>query len=379
MGKERDKFFKQQPKGLTYKSLEAVKIGDRLVGAGHPCFVIAEVGANHRGDIKLAYKLIDKAKEAGADAVKFQHITHDRIAADTIVYDDWHGKSIGALSDFYKSAEMPYEWTAKLIAYSKKRGIMFLSTPFDKEAVDILDAAGVAAFKVASYELTDDILVAYVASKGRPIIISTGMADLEEAAHAVKVIQQAGNNKIIILHCVSIYPPEFADLNLRAITTLQQAFHLPIGYSDHSKPPYLAATLAAVALGACVIEKHITEDKAGGSNDDPNSMEIAEFQRTVAEVRNVEAALSGSGIKQPVVKSGHKGDEINDRWARRSIYALQDLKVGDIVTDAVIITLRPWGGIQPKDWHLFRGRKLCQAIKARQPLTSAHFDTPAQS
>jgi len=373
MGRERKKFLKQN-KHRSATLLETVKIGDRVVGRGCPTLIIAEVGANHQGDINVALKLVDKAKEAGADAVKFQHLTHDKIAADTVVYDSWHGKEIGPLSGFYHSAELPYDWTPRLIARAKKKKIMFLSTPFDRQAVDVLDESGVAAFKVASYELTDDLLLRYMAEKGRPMIISTGMADLEEVAHAVNVVRQAGNDQIILLHCVSIYPPKFDQLNLKAITTLQESFKLPVGYSDHSAPPYIAAGLAAVTLGACVIEKHITDDRAGKSNDDPNSMEITEFQRFVEEVRNVEAATSGSGIKQPVDTADHKNDEINDRWARRSVYALEDMKPGDSVTMAKVITLRPWGGIEPKDFHLFEGRTLRQPIKARQPLTAAHFE-----
>ncbi len=374
MGKERDKFYKSLPKQLNFEPLETIKIGDRLIGHGQPTLIIAEVGANHRGDINNAYKLIDKAKEAGADVVKFQHITHDKIAADVEVFDNWNGKNVGTLSGFFKSAEMPYEWTDKLAVYAKKIGIIFLSTPFDKEAVDILDEANVGAYKVGSYELVDDILLTHIAGKGRPIILSTGMADLEEVAHAVKVIRDAGNNQIVLMHCISMYPPEFSDLNLRAVTTLREAFKLPVGYSDHSEPPYIAASIAAVALGACVIEKHITDEREGGSNDDPNSMEVSEFQRFVKEVRNTEAALSGGGIKQPVSKPGHKGDEIFDRWSRRSIYAAADMKPGDIVTEDKIISLRPWGGIEPKNFHLFRGRKIRKPIKAREPLTTGHFE-----
>lgn len=374
MGKERDEYFSSLADTPDLSRCDKVKIGDRQVGIGYPTFIIAEVGANHRGDINLALKLIDKAKEAGADAVKFQHLAHDKIAADTVVYESWHDKEIGPLSGFYKSSELPYEWTPKLIAHAKKIGLMFLSTPFDLQAVDVLDRSGVAAFKVASYELTDDILISYMASKGRPMIISTGMADLEEVAHAVNVVRRAGSNQIILLHCVSIYPPKFKQLNLKAITTLREAFKLPVGYSDHSEPPYIAAGLAAVALGACVIEKHITDDQEGASNDDPNSMEVSEFQRFVKEVRNLEAALSGSGIKQPVNTVDHVSDEISDRWARRSVYALVDMKKGEAVTLKKIITLRPWGGIVPKDFHLFEGRKLRRPIKARQPLTAAHFE-----
>lgn len=374
MGKERDSFFRSLPDQMNYEPISDVKIGDFTVGKGHPTLIIAEVGANHHGNIDNAYRLIDKAKEAGADAVKFQHLTHDKIAADTIVYDNWNGKSVGKLSEFFKTAEIPYKWTSGLIAYAKKIGIMFLSTPFDKEAVDTLSKAGVNAFKVGSYELVDDILLSYIAKKRKPIIISTGMADLEEIAHAIKIIQQNDNDQIILLHCVSMYPPEMSDINIRAISTLTEAFKLPVGFSDHSKPPFIAAPLAAVALGACVIEKHITEEREGGSNDDPNSMKIDEFKRFVEEIRNVEALLSGNGIKQPVSKLGHKNDEIFDRWSRRSVYALTDLNPGDIINDGNIITLRPWGGIEPKDFHLFKGKKLCKPIKARQALTIDHFE-----
>jgi len=351
-----------------------VKIGNKLVGKGQPTFIIAEVGANHRGKLQGALKAIELAAKFGADAVKFQHLTHDKIAADTVVYDDWHGKAIGALSGFYKSAELPYEWTPKLVAHAKKCGVMFLSTPFDMEAVDVLDKANVAAFKIASYELTDDLLLEYIAKKGRPIILSTGMAYLEEVAHAVRVIRKAGNNKIVLLHCVSIYPPRsFADLNLRAIYTMQKAFKLPIGYSDHSKPPYVAAPIAAVALGACVLEKHFTDQRTGGSNDDPNSLMPEEFKRTVEEVRMAELALSKSGLKQPVSYPDKHGDEVFDRWARRSLYAVQDIPVGTVLTRKMLTTLRPWGGIEPKHIELVIGKKVKKAIKARSAITFDHF------
>ncbi len=374
MGKERDNFFKTQPNVLGYEPVDTVIIGDHVVGKGHPTFIIAEVGANHRGDINVALHAIDNAVEAGADAVKFQHLTGSKIAADTIIYDEWHGKPIGPLSGFYKSAELPNEWTEQLVAYAEKRGIMFLSTPFDIEAVDILSKAGVPAYKVASYEMTDDILLRHIAKQGKPVILSTGMAYLEEVAHAIRVVQEAGNMQIIVLHCVSIYPPKtFADLNLRAIMTLQEAFKIPIGYSDHSAPPYNAAPIAAIALGACVIEKHVTDARTGGSNDDPNSLEPAEFKRMVEEIRNVEAALSGSGIKQPVVREGHKQDEIFDRFARRSVYAVRDLKAGETLTEEMVVTLRPCGGIAPKDLRLFLGMKLARDVVARAPLTPEVF------
>lgn len=370
MGKERDNYFKKLPKNLTYQSVDAVRIGKRKVGAGQPVFIIAEVGSNHRGDIKNAFRLIDIAAEFGADAVKFQHLTHDRIAADTPIDISGHGKSgWKTLSEFYKSSELPYEWTDRLVKYAKKKNIIFLSTPFDKEAVDVLAKAKVQVFKIASYEMTDDILLRYIARQGKPIILSTGMAYLEEVAYAVRTIQEEGNNDIVLLHCVSMYPPRsFSDLNLRAIKTLKYAFHLPVGYSDHSSPPYLAAPLAAVALGACVIEKHFTDARGGRSHDDQNSMEPEDFKRLVEEIRMAEAALSGSGIKQPVSYPKHSGDEIFDRWARRSLYASKDISVGIKLTENMIISLRPFGGIETRYLDLILGKKTKKPIKARSPI-----------
>lgn len=375
MEKERKQFYESLPENLTYESVTTVKIGNRLVGKGQPVLIIAEAGANHRGKLGNALKMIELAARAGADVIKFQHLVHDKIAADTKIYNKQE-KSIGTLSEFYRSAEMPSSWTDKLIAHAKKHHIMFLSSPFDKDAVDALDKAGVAAFKVASYELIDDILLRHIARKGKPIILSTGMAYLEEVAHAVRVIQEEGNNKIILLHCISMYPPKsFVDINLHAIETLSEAFKLPVGYSDHSQPPYLAAPIAAVALGARVIEKHFTTDQKGGSNDDFNSLEIGEFERTVSEIRNTEQALSKAGIKQPVCEKGHAlgRDEIADRWARRSLYAARDIPAGSRVTEDMVITLRPWGGIAPKDAKLIFGKKTLRNIKARAAITWEDF------
>jgi N,N'-diacetyllegionaminate synthase len=374
MGKERDAFFKSLPEHLRYEPVAAVPIADRMVGRGHPVFIIAEVGANHHSKLEHALLSIEKAAQAGADAVKFQHLTHDKIAADTIVYDQWHGKEIGGLSAFYRSAELPPDWTGPLMAHARKHGILFFSTPFDLDAVALLDRAGVPAFKVASYELTDDILLRAVARTGKPVIISTGMAYLEEVAHAVRTIQEEGNTNILMLHCTSIYPPRHAeDLNLRAIKTLAHAFKLPVGYSDHSPPPFAATSVAAVALGACAIEKHFTLSRDGGSNDDPNSLSPDELKRFVAEIRYAEGALHDAGIKQPVTTPDHVDDEIHDRWARRSLYAARALKAGEILTVDMVITLRPWGGIEPKHAGLVLGRKLTRNVKARAALEFSDF------
>lgn len=336
-------------------SVQSINIGGREVGEGLPVFIIAEVSANHRGDIETALSAIDAAAEAGADAVKFQHLTCDKIAAEP-------------LSAFYKSAELPYSWTPKLIARAKERSIIFLSTPFDREAVDVLDAAAVPAFKVASYEMTDDILLRYIAKKGKPVIISTGMAYLEEVKHAVGVIQREANEQIAVLHCVSLYPPESKDLNLKAIETMRRELALPIGYSDHSVPSSNAATLGAVALGACIIERHITDSQEGGSNDDKNSMTVTQFRRMVEEIRILEAALSGSGVKEPVSAPDRAVDEMKERGTRRSLYAARDIAAGETLTEDMVITLRPMRGVEPKDLGQIVGKKALRAISARSPI-----------
>lgn len=369
---ERQKYLESLPEyGLNYSPVDTVVIGNQQVGKDRPVFIIAEIGSNHRGNIDNALESIKQAAMAGASAVKFQHLTHDKIAADTKVSYKWgNKKDFKTLSEFYKSAELPFSWTSKLIKCAKDNGVMFLSTPFDKEAVDYLDDFNVPAFKVASYEMTDDVLLDFIALKNKPIILSTGMAYLEEVAHAIRVIQQTGNNQIIILHCTSIYPPKnFCDLNLRAITTLKNAFKLPVGFSDHSSPPYLAASLAAVTLGACVIERHFTNDNTGGSNDDSNSLTKEQFKNMVKEIRLTEEVIKNQGIKQPVSYPKHEWDEIYDRWARRSIYTTREIKKGEIINDDMLITLRPWGGIEPKEYKNIIGKKAKKSIKARFPLS----------
>lgn len=336
-------------------SAQSFRIGNRKVGDGQPVFIIAEVSANHRGKIETALSAIDAAAAAGADAVKFQHLIRDKIAAEP-------------LSAFYKSAELPYEWTPRLVARAKERNIFFLSTPFDLEAVDVLEAADVPAFKIASYEMTDDVLLRYIAKKGKPVILSTGMAYLEEVTHAVDVIKKEGNSKIVVLHCVSLYPPKPEDLNLKAIETMRRELSLPIGYSDHSAPESNAATLGAVALGACVIERHITDSQEGGSNDDKNSMMAAQFKRMVEEIRALEAALSGSGVKEPVSAPDRAVDEMKERGTRRSLYAARDIRAGEALTEDMMITLRPVRGVEPKDLGQIVGKKVLHTIPARSPI-----------
>ncbi len=348
---------------------KTITIGGRKVSERHPVFIIAEVSANHRGSLETALSTIDAAAAAGADAVKFQHLTGTKIAADVKSDAVWNGKPVGTLSAFYATAEIPYEWTPKLMARAKEKGIIFLSTPFDYEAVDLLDKANVSAFKVASYELTDDLLLRYIARKGKPIIISTGMAYLKEVQHAVKVIQNEGNKQIAILHCISLYPPEPKDFNLKAIGTLRKAFPFPIGYSDHASPASNAATLGAVALGATIVERHITNSQTGGSNDDKNSMNIEQFTHLVKEIRTLSAALSRSGVKVPVRAPERTMDEMSERKVRRSLYAARPINVGEVIREDMLITLRPVQGYEPKDLKKVLGKKARHAIAARSAIT----------
>lgn len=350
-----------------------LNIGSRRVGNGQPVFIIAEVSANHRGSIDTALSAINAAADAGADAVKFQHLTGTKIAADIAIDALWNGKPVGTLSAFYAKAELPYEWTPALMTRAKEKNIIFLSTPFDHEAVDILAEAGVRAFKIASYEMTDDILLRYVAKKGKPIILSTGMAYLEEVKHAVDVIRQAGNDQVAVLHCVSLYPPEARDFNLKAIETMHRELALPVGYSDHEIPSSNAAALGAIALGACIIERHITDSQEGDSNDDKNSMTVAEFKHMVEEIRSLTAALSRSGAKEPVSDPHRAVDEMSERKTRRSLYAARDIAAGETLIEDMLITLRPMCGVEPKDLDSILGKKTSRAIKARQPVTREDF------
>lgn len=379
---ERDEYFKALPGDdrLLYTPRDTVRIGDRFVGPNYKTFIVGEIGANHHGEKKIAMELIKRIADAGADAAKVQLLRPNSIASDVEMHTTWRGRPVtGPFCNFYESAAMPYEWTEELAAHAKKCGIMFFGTPFDTEAVDVLDAAGVPVFKVASYELDDDLFLAYIASKGKPMILSTGQANMENIGHAINVAKEAGNDQIVLLHCTSMYPPPMKVLNLRAIPTMDEAFKIPVGYSDHSKPGSNVASIAAVTLGARVIERHVTLDRRLRGNDNRNSVNISIFGRYVREIRDTEEALSGDGTKQPVSIEGHNGDEIFELWAHRSVFAMRDMETGEVVTDLNggygrdITTLRELGGIKPKDFPLFRGKRLIKPVKAREKLTLGHF------
>ena len=242
--------------------VQPVTIGKRQVGPGLPCLVIAEAGVNHNGSVEMALRLVDSAAEAGADVVKFQTFKAEQVVSPVAPKADYQLQTTGGEEsqlDMVKKLELPPEAFRQIAGRCIERGITFMSTPFDYESVDLLDELGVVAFKTGSGELTNLPFLSYIASKGKPIILSTGMANLEEVAVAVDTVRAAGNRELVILHCVSNYPAAASSANLRAMKTLEDAFGVPVGYSDHTEG--IVVPLAAVSLGAYVIEKHFTLDR----------------------------------------------------------------------------------------------------------------------
>ena len=343
--------------------MNAVMIGDRPVGAGAPGYIIAEAGSNHDRNLDQAKRLIDIAAEAGADAVKFQTFTADRIVAETKTrakYLDGLLPPDKTMSDLFRELELPHEWHAALFRHATNAGIDFISSPFDFEAIDLLDGLGVKAFKIASYELWHLPLIREAASRGKPIICSTGMADLADVQEAVDTVAATGNTQLILLHCVVNYPPPFSDLNLRAIETMRRAFGVPVGYSDHSAG--ITAPIVATALGAAVIEKHYTISRDLPGPDHRFAIEPDELKAMVRGIRDAEAAL-GTGIKRMAPAE-------SDLYvtARRSLFAARDIEAGTELTDGDIAILRPGTGIEVHDLAKVVGRTARRAVLRHEPL-----------
>ncbi len=331
---------------------DKVKIGDRLVGPGEPCLIIAEAGVNHNGDVRLAKKLIDAAVRAGADAVKFQTFrTEEGITQGTrkARYQKEATDAGESMFEMVKKLELTGKSFKDLFAYARKKGIMFLSTPFDKGSVDLLDKLGVPAFKIASGEINNFSLLKYIAKKGKPVILSTGMSTLAEVKEAVAALRNEGLEGIVLLHCVSCYPARVQDTNLKAMTTLRHALKLPVGLSDHSTG--ITVPIAAAALGACVIEKHFTLDKKLPGPDHKASLEPGEFKEMVKSVRDVAKAL-GDGVKRPAAAEA----EIR-KVARKSIVAARDIPAGTVITGDMLAIKRPGTGLAPKRLDAIIGRK----------------------
>jgi N,N'-diacetyllegionaminate synthase len=336
-----------------------INIGGKNIGTGEPCFIIAEAGSNHDCKLAQAKKLVDLAAEAGADAVKFQIYKAEGLYSKyTPEFSYLKGKKPYEL---IKNIETPRKWLKDLAAHCSEKKIIFFATPFDYEAVDLLDKY-VPAFKVASFEIVDLELIRYIAEKGKPIILSTGMSNLGEIEDAIKAAKSAGNEKIAILHCSSLYPAPLAAVNLRALETMKAAFNLPVGFSDHTLGIHIP--LAAAARGACIIEKHYTLDKKLPGPDHSFALEPDELKQMIRNIRDMEKAL-GNGIKD---RSPLEGEEMYTK-ARRSLHAKTDIAKGTKITRDHLSVKRPGYGIKPKHIDLLVGRIAKKDIKEDEWIT----------
>jgi N,N'-diacetyllegionaminate synthase len=344
--------------------MKRVKIDDRLVGEAEPCFIIAEAGVNHNGDVNLAKRLVDVAKEAGADAVKFQTFKAEELvteAAEKAGYQKETTSSEESQFEMIKKLELSGRNFKEISAYAHRKGIIFLSSAFDKGSADLLDKLGVPAFKVGSGEITNFPLLKHIAKKKKPIILSTGMSTLDEVEEALTIIRNQGAKEIILLHCVTNYPAKVEDTNLRAMETLRQTFKLPVGLSDHTLG--ITIPIAAVATGACVIEKHFTLDKNLAGPDHKASLEPDELKHMVKSIRDVEKAM-GDGIKRPT-----KEEEKNRKAVRKSIVSRIDIPKGAVITEEMLVIKRPGDGLEAKYMSLIVGKKAKKNIKVEEAIS----------
>lgn len=340
-----------------------IVIEGRRIGGGAPVYVIAELSANHGGQFDEAAALIHAAKEAGADAVKLQTYTADtltlqseaeyfRVGGGTL----WDGRT---LHDLYGEAHTPWEWQPRLKAVAEEVGLALFSTPFDAGAVDFLEAMHVPAHKIASFELVDLPLIRRVAQTGKPVILSTGMATLAEIEEAVQAAREAGANQLALLHCNSAYPAPPDAMHLRTIPDLAARFGVPVGLSDHTLA--LAVPVAAVALGAGLIEKHLTLSRAAPGPDSAFSLEPAEFRAMVAAVRVAEKSLG-------TVRYGAGEEEKKSLVFRRSLFVVRDMRAGDVFTEATVRSIRPGQGLAPKHLPEILGRLAAKDLRRGTPL-----------
>ncbi|WP_434777350.1 pseudaminic acid synthase [Neisseria sp. Ec49-e6-T10] len=338
-------------------------IESNCVGINEKPYIIAELSANHNGSIERAFETIKAAYESGADAVKIQTYTADTMTIDCnreeflIKGGLWDGYK---LYDLYKWAETPYEWHQAIFDYAKKIGITIFSTPFDETAVDLLESLDVPAYKVASFEMTDLPLIKYIARTGKPIIMSTGMASEEEIAEAIKTVHDAGNHQLVVLHCISSYPAPIEQANLRQMTTIAERFNVPVGLSDHTLGT--TASITAVALGACVIEKHFTLSRQDKGPDSDFSIEPDELKILCQQTRDAWLSLGTTGFKRQQA-------EAQNKIFRRSIYFVKPLKVGETINQTHIRRIRPGLGLEPKYFDAIIGKKVVTDIEYGMPVT----------
>ena len=347
-----------------------LNIENHYIGLGHPVFIIAELSANHLQSFELAAKTLEAISKTGADAVKLQTYTPDTITIDcdndyfqitqgTI----WDGRTLYQL---YQEAYTPWEWQPKLKKLAEELGLICFSSPFDQSAVDFLESMDVPAYKVASFEITDIPLIEYIASRQKPIIISTGIATLTDIEEALQACKRAGNDQIALLKCTSAYPAPFEDANLRTIPDMASRFGTVVGLSDHTLG--ISVPLAAVALGARIIEKHFILDRNLGGPDAPFSLEPDEFKAMVTAVREVEKAL------------GEVNYDLNEKTKRsrefsRSLFVVEDIKPGEIITEKNVRSIRPGHGLHPRHYKDVVGKKVKKAIIRGTPLAWEYVET----
>lgn len=343
--------------------MNSIHIGNKLISIDSPIFIIAEISANHNGSFDNAVKLIREAKKAGADAIKLQTYTPDTITIDcnneyfqikqgTL----WDGRT---LYDLYKEAYTPWEWQPKLKRIAEDEGLICFSSPFDKTSVDFLEEMDVPAYKVASFEITDIPLIEYIASKGKPIIMSTGIARLSDIEEAVNACRRANNNQIALLKCTSAYPAPFEDLNLKTIPNLAETFNVISGVSDHTLG--LTVPVASVSLGAKILEKHFTLSRADGGPDATFSLEPDELKEMVNAIRETEKALGQ--VSYELTEKMKKGREFS-----RSLFVVKDIKEGELLTEENVRSIRPGYGMNTRYYNEIIGKRVNHNISKGTPL-----------
>ncbi|MFC2715446.1 MAG: pseudaminic acid synthase [Kingella denitrificans] len=345
-----------------------ISIDGRKIGTDYAPYIIAEMSANHNGSIENAFKIIEQAKRCGADAVKLQTYTADTITLNSRAPEFmirgtlWDGQS---LHELYQKAHMPWDWHKPLFDFAREQGITIFSSPFDFSAVDLLESLNAPAYKIASFEMVDLPLIRYVAQTGKPMIISTGMADADEIAEAVETAKSAGCRELVVLHCVSGYPAPAADYNLHTLPDMAARFGTLVGLSDHTLDNTTA--VASVVLGACVIEKHFTLDRNGGGADDSFSLEPDGLQALCRDSKTAWQALGR-------VHYGLKSSEQGNVQFRRSLYFVKDLQKGDTIDETCIRSVRPGFGIAPKHFDELIGKRLTRNVQANTKTDWADFE-----
>lgn len=348
---------------MEYISIQTPK-GERKIGPGQPVFIVAEMSGNHNQDINRAYQIIDAAAEAGVDAVKLQTYTPDTMTIDcnkkyfqVKVNEAWKGQTLYSL---YKKVYTPWDWQPKLKKYAENKGLVIFSSPFDETAVDFLENMGVALYKVASFEVVHLPLLKKIGSTRKPVIMSRGMASVEEIALAIKTLKEAGAPQVAVLHCVSSYPALPREMNLSTIPNIAKKFQVIAGLSDHSLS--FTVALTSVALGASIIEKHLTLRRADGGADAAFSLEPKELKELVQTVREAEQAIG-----QPSYEAGKKESE--NIIFRPSIWVVRGIKKGETFNEKNILVRRPGQGLAPRYYEEIIGKKAVQDAERGEPLS----------